>query len=254
MTRRRLCRAVSILAAALGLVGCAPDLATLQKRLEPHYRIQRPQSSGPSPAVLLVPGCEGIVPARVQMAGELVRRGYIVVFVDYLAARGLQTACAGEVTPAEVARDIGAVSAYLRTLPAVRSRAVAAIGWSLGGSGVLATLPGAEWERQPALDAAVAFYPVCRGLQRWRATIPTLVLLAGLDDIAPPASCEDLVGRSPGRNQVLTFPDARHSFDMPDLPASAPSRAFPGRTVGFHAEAARQAWGEVLAHLQTRLP
>ena len=180
-------------------------------------------------------------------------RGYIVVFVDYLAARGLQTACSGEVGPDDVARAIRAVSTHVRSLADVREGAVAAIGWSLGGSGVLVTLVGAEWDRQPALDAAVAFYPVCRGLQRWRSTVPTLVLLAGLDDIAPPAYCEDLVGRSPGRIQVHTFPDARHSFDVPDLPASAPGRAFPGRTVGFHAEAAREAWAEVLAHLQTRL-
>jgi dienelactone hydrolase len=107
---------------------------------------------------------------------------------------------------------------------------------------------------QPPLDAAVAFYPLCRGLRPWRTNVPTLVLLAGLDDIAPPAYCTDLIGRSAGRVQVHTFPEARHSFDMSDLPPVAPSRAFARQTVGFHAEAARQAWSEVLEHFRVRLP
>jgi dienelactone hydrolase len=243
-----------ILAAILGLAGCAPDVATLQQRLEPHARVQRPQGPGPFPAILLVPGCEGIVPARTQRAAELVGRGYLVVFVDYLSARGLQTSCRDEVSPDEVGRDVRAVSAYVRGRSDVRSRAVGAVGWSLGGSGVLASLVGAEWDRQQPIDAAVAFYPFCRGLRPWRTTVPTLVLLAGRDDIAPPAYCEDLVGRSPGRVQIHTFPEARHAFDMSDLPSVAPSPAFPRRTVGFDAEAAREAWSEVLEHFQVRLP
>jgi dienelactone hydrolase len=219
-----------VLAALLGLAGCVPDVATLQTRLEPHYRIQRPQGPGPFPAILLVPGCEGIAPSRSQTAGELVSHGYIVVFVDYLSARGLHTGCRDEVSPDDVGRDIRAVSTHVRSLSDVRARAVGAVGWSLGGSGVLASLVGAEWDRQPPLDAAVAFYPLCRGLRPLRTTVPTLLLLAGLDDIAPLAYCKDLIGRSAGRVQVHTFPE------------------------GFHAEVDRQAWSEVLEHFRVRLP
>src|SRR5262249_39028153 len=87
-------------------IGCAADTATLQKRLEPHYRAQRPEGSGPFAAILLVPGCGGISPGRVETAKQLVAQGYAVVFIDYLASRGLQTACRGQVRPDEVADDI----------------------------------------------------------------------------------------------------------------------------------------------------
>lgn len=249
------CAFLITLGVLLGLTGCVADMATLQKRLEPHYRAQRPEGPGPFPAVLLVPGCGGIAPARVKTAEELMGRGYVVVFVDYLSARGLQTACRGEVSPDELAQDIRAASAHVRSLPYVRSGAVGVVGWSLGGAGVLASLVGSGKDPRPPFNAAAAFYPVCRGLQPWKTNVPVLVLLAELDDIAPPAPCQELV-RSVGSAQpvaVRTYPEARHSFDMSDLPATMPSRAFPGRTAGYHAEAARQAWSEVLAQFNRQL-
>lgn len=253
---RTLIRGVLLMLGVLvGLSGCATDMATLQKRLEPHYRAQRPAGPGPFAAILLVPGCGGIAPARVKTAEELMRQGYVVVFVDYLSARGLQTACRGEVTPDEIARDIHAASAHIGTLPYVRSGALGVVGWSLGGGGVLASLVGSGKDPQPPFKAAAAFYPVCRGLQPWKTRVPVLVLLAGLDDIAPPAACQELV-RDVGSAQpveVRTYPEARHSFDMSDLPPMMPSRAFPGRTAGYHAEAARQAWSEVLAQFNRQL-
>src|SRR5207245_1247740 len=87
--------------------GHAPET---QKRLEPHYRAQRPEGPGPFPAILLVPGCGGIAPARIKTAEELMRQGYVVVFVDYVSARNVQTACRGEVSLDEVAQDIRAAS------------------------------------------------------------------------------------------------------------------------------------------------
>jgi dienelactone hydrolase len=231
------------------LPACATDPATLQKRLEPHYRAQRPEGPGPFPAVLLVPGCGGISPGRVESAKQLVGRGYAVVFVDYISSRGLQAACGGQVRPDEVADDIRAVSGQVRTLSYIRQNGLGVVGWSLGGAGVLASLGGWRDQEQPWFNAAAAFYPPCAALRPWRSTISTLVLLAGLDDIAPPGPCQDLVRsiRSGPPIEVRMYSDARHSFDSSDLAPLVPSRAFPGRTAGYHAEAARQAWSEILA-------
>jgi len=239
MTGRRLTPAASILAVVLGLVGCAADEPSAPKRLEPQHRILRPQTSGPFAAILLVPGCRGVTPARLQTAGELVSRGYLVALVDYLATRSRAGPCASEVSAGDVARDIRAVSAHIRSLSDVRPGAVGVIGWSLGGAGVLASLVGTEFDRQPPFDAAVAFYPVCRGLLPWKTNVPTLLLLAGRDVIAPPAYCEDVVVRSAGRVRIHTYAEARHAFDTPD---------------DFDAEAAREAWSEALMHFQARLP
>jgi dienelactone hydrolase len=152
-----------MLTAFVALGGCAADVATLQKRLEPHYRAQRPQGPGPFPAILLVPGCGGIAPARLKTADELVRQGDVIVFVDYLSARGLQTACRGEVTPGDIAADIRAASAHVTALPHVRSGAIGVVGWSLGGGGVLASLAGSDQASGAPFRTAAAFYPVCRG-------------------------------------------------------------------------------------------
>lgn len=238
-----------VLAFLLGLTGCAADIPTIQKRLEPHYRIGRPPGQGPFAAVLLVPGCGGISPARLQTARQLVRDGYVVAFVDYLASRGLTTACRGEVTADEVAQDISAASAHVRSLPYVRSTGIGAVGWSFGGAGVLASLAASAPNQTPPFNAGAAFYPVCAGLQSWKANVPVLLLLAALDDIAPPAPCHTLV-RSVGPAApvvVHVYPNARHSFDVSDLPPVAPSRAFSGKTIGYDAEATRQAWAHVAA-------
>jgi dienelactone hydrolase len=256
MTRLQVCGAFSIaLTFLLSLTGFTADVATLQKRLEPHYRLQRPPGPGPFAAVLLVPGCGGISAPRLQTAEQLVRDGYAVVFVDYLASRGLQTACGGEVPVDEVAQDIRAVSAHLRSLPDIRPTGLGAVGWSWGGAGVLASLVVSGQDQQPPLNAAAAFYPVCAVLRPWQANIPVLLLLGALDDIAPPASCQALA-RSVGSAApvvVHMYPNARHAFDLSDLPPTAPSRAFPGKTVGYDAEAARQAWGQVATQFDRQL-
>lgn len=243
------------LAVCLGLAACAADMATLQRRLAPHARTQRPEGPGPFAAILLVPGCGGIAPGRIRTAEELRGHGYVVTFVDYLSARGLQTACRGEVSPDDVALDIRAASGHLRSLPYVRPEAIGVVGWSLGGAGVLASLSQSGTGVQPPFSVAAAFYPPCSGLQPWKTHVPALLLLAGLDDIAPPAAC-DALARSVGVGvpiEVRTYPEARHSFDMSGLPGMMPSRAFPGRTTGYNAEAARQAWSEILARFNRHL-
>lgn len=182
-----------------------------------------------------------------QTAEQLVARGYAVVFVDYISARGLQTACRGEVSFEDVATDLRTVSAHLRSLPYVAPDGLGAVGWSWGGGAVLASLARSGKDQQPPFNAAAAFYPVCSGLRPWKIKAPALVLLGGRDDIAPARPCEDLV-RSVGPEyqvEVRLYPDARHSFDSSELPPVAPSRAFAGKTIGYHAEAARQAWDEV---------
>ena len=127
--------------------------------------------------------------------------------------------------------------------------------WSLGGAGVLTGLAQSSKDMPPPFSIATAFYPVCSGLQPWKANFPLLILLAGLDGIAPPAVCDTLARSVPAGPpvEVHTYPEARHSFDMSGLPAVMPSRAFAGKTAGYNAEAARQAWSGVLARFNRLL-
>src|SRR5215467_2387 len=67
------------------------------------YHIVRPPGDGPHLAVLFVSGCSGFAPHEApdhypRVAAEFAARGFVVVFVDYLGARGRQV-CGGKISP-----------------------------------------------------------------------------------------------------------------------------------------------------------
>src|SRR5215831_7095890 len=71
----------------------ADDALTARRQaLEPFFRTYRPSGAGPFPALLFVSGCSGFAPsiapqAYTRAAESWLSRGYVVVFVDYLAAQ-----------------------------------------------------------------------------------------------------------------------------------------------------------------------
>ena len=70
------------------------DMTARRQALEPFFRTHRPSGVGPFPALLFVSGCSGFAPsiapqAYTRAAERWLSRGYVVVFVDYLAARHL---------------------------------------------------------------------------------------------------------------------------------------------------------------------
>jgi dienelactone hydrolase len=115
------------------------------------------------------------------------------------------------------------------------------IGWSYGGGGVLAALKSVTMGSP--ITRAVMYYPVCRGAGSWTTGVIGLMLLGEKDDIAGPALCNVVAnGVPPERLRVITYPTARHGFDMrglperPDLPPGSP---------GYNAEADKEAWSAV---------
>lgn len=255
MIRGRYLRQLAGLIAVMTVVtvGCAANPP--KSRLEPHYQLRRPEGPGPFPAIILVPGCGGVAPARVQTAEQLASQGYVAVFVDYIASRGLRTACRGEVSRDDIARDIDTVSMHLKMQPYVSAKDIGVVGWSLGGAAVLTGLALVGPGREPAFAAAAVFYPVCRDLAPWKVKVPVLVLLGQLDDITPPSLCEELIKMLPPGSpvDVRLFPGARHSFDNSDLAPVTASQSFPGRTIGFQAAASAEAWREVARLFDARL-
>lgn len=239
------------------LSGCAIDPVALQKRLEPHYRTVRPDGRGPFPAVMFVSGCGGfattVAPAHyVRTAERLKGEGYVVIFVDYLSARRLQSACRGEVRFDEIGQDILASASYLRSLAFVKGSEISVIGWSWGGGGVLASLSEIRADQPAPFRVAVVYYPVCRDIPAWKTKIPVLMLLGALDDVTPPQLCEDLVKRVPKGHpvEVRLYPEARHAFDASEVPPIRDMPGLPGRTLGYNPKAAAAAWEEVQAFLK----
>jgi len=90
-------------------------------------------------------------------------------------------------------------------------------------------------ENSPLLSV-VAYYPYCRDLQPWQAKVPALSLMGAQDEVAPPEVCQRVFAQLPSGTalQAHVYPEARHGFDISDLP---PYAKFGSETVGYNAAA-----------------
>jgi dienelactone hydrolase len=211
------------------------------------FRVMSSTGSDPQPAVLLVPGCSGFVANNGinvydERADELRAAGFLVVYVDYVGKR-MQSNCA-HVGQAEVSADI--LDAVRRTAGqnGVDPSRIFVIGWSYGAGGVLAALNAAS--PHPPIAKAVFYYPVCRDVGRWSSMTSGLMLLGAADDIARPALCNTMaLGAPTEKVKVITYPNARHGFDMRGLPETEVAGA-----PAYNPEAATASWAAVLEFLK----
>lgn len=258
-----LLRLIVSLAVVISSFGCTKSASRLtsrqaswselQSRLQPYYRFQQPQGSGPFPTVLIVPGCSGFSHPRAPNAyASYIERlkdlGHAVFVVDYVSAEGISDACGGRLSSAQVSEYVSAATSYCATLPFVNRDQIRIIGWSLGGGGLLSALDTIEAQRIP-IRGALALYPVCRDVQPWRSQARTVILLGGLDNIQPPEICQQLVERVPtGRVVLRLYQGAHHGFDWSELPTRTEHAEQP--TLGLNPEAAQAAWKEIIAFLR----
>src|SRR5215813_1816182 len=188
------CGAIVVRAAVAVLLLSAS--ASVAQTPEAQYRIFRPDTSGPHPAIALVSGCDGFAPSMAptlyeRRAEHLRALGHIVVFVDYLGRRGLKT-CAGPITHDDAARDLLSAVTWLRSQTAVDHSRITAMGWSYGARAVLVAL-SKQGESRLGFSRAVVYYPDCRALEPWKTAVPVLMLLGGDDDMTPAKSCQEAV-------------------------------------------------------------
>ena len=206
------------------------------------------------PAVVALHGCTGLGPAErpIRLSGRerdwaarLVALGHPVLFPDSFGSRGLGEACGVRGFPAGsfgVRRDDAlAAAAWARAQPwgqgGIAGRAPALLGWSHGGSTVLAAWAAAA---PGAISAAIAFYPGCVAAPEPSGpAVPLLMLLGAADDWTRPQPCEALAARHAEVTRH-TYPDARHAFD--GLGGAVRTRWLPdGRQVSFGPEPAARA-------------
>ena len=155
----------------------------------------KPKGPGPFPAVVLLHSCLGLPSNRQAIAGMIARWGYVALFVDDFATRGIKQTCAVDF-PQGLADAFGALL-YVAKLPYVDSTRIGAVGYSQGADTALkiaASRAAPAFAIPPDLKfkAAAAFYPPCANEAEATLEIPTLILVGALDDVTPAVDCERL--------------------------------------------------------------
>jgi dienelactone hydrolase len=191
--------------------------------------LRRTNSPGPSPAVVLLHGCNGNWRRLDQRWGTRIASwGYVTLTVDHFGPRGIKDTC-NSGAPVDLAFDAYRALRFLVQQPFADPARVAALGFSQGGWLALTSVEhGAIEQTSPnKFRAAIAFYPPCRGFNG-NMTVPTLILIGELDDWTPAAECRNMVdgrddwGISRQKTEgapirLIVYPDAHHGFDAPNL-------------------------------------
>jgi dienelactone hydrolase len=224
------------------------------------FPVSRP---GLAPAMLLLHGCSGVADRQGalaerygKLAAHLNALGIHALATDSLSPRGERELCtqaqgSRRVTQLQRRRDALGALQWLAAQPGVDPARLGVLGWSNGGSTVLAATNRRHREVAAAAvlpSLAVAFYPGCEAeLQRgYRPAAPLLLLLGEADDWTPPAPCKALAAAAAAGDVVqwVAYPGAVHGFDGSGpvrLRRDVPGGVRPGQGVHVGGDAAARA-------------
>lgn len=226
----------------------APDLSfpsvpsPLAETAMPAMAVFKPDGPGPFPALVLFHQCGGLGQrgrtnlSMLDWARRAVEKGYVVLLMDALDQRGIDSVCFGPkngLVFARGVRDAFQAARHLRSLPYVDARRVGLAGWSWGAMvGLLASR--ASWAGPLAegdgFQAVVSMYPGCFTIRPRFAsafdivgpdvTAPLLVLMGGQDTETPADDCLPPLEAAKAAGAPVDwhlFPDATHCWDCSQL-------------------------------------
>lgn len=236
------------------------------------------EGATPKPAIVMLHGCGGpyenrskqLPSARIKDYAALFNAaGWHALMLDSLTPRGEKELCTQKTGTRAVTmsnRRLDALGAlqWLAQRPDVDARRLVLLGWSNGGSTVLAASNlKADAVRAAAVrpKALVAFYPGCENeLKRGYApSAPLLMLVGALDDWTPPQPCAALAQASAEpRPAIESYAGAYHGFDTAAplrLRADVPNGVNPGRGVhvGGNEQALARSREALMSFLKTQL-
>ena len=191
-----------------------------------------PHPTASAAALVLLHGCggpyerSGRLDQRMRSYAALLNaQGAHALVLDSLTPRGEKELCTQklgtrQVTQANRRLDALAALAWLARRTGVDPQRLGLLGWSNGGSTVLAAVN----TRHPAVAAAsvnaafaVAYYPGCEAeLKRgFESRTPLLMLVGEADDWTPAAPCHELasVAAGPTKPAIEGYAGAYHGFD-----------------------------------------
>lgn len=188
-----------------------------------------PPGKGPFPAVIIVPGSGGVVPANLDTANTLTSTGIAALIVDPFTARGIidTRSDQSQLTWAASTYDVFGALKFLMARREIIPTKIGAIGGSRGGTAVLqaAMRPLAQGAlgAGKGLAAALPAYPWCGMQFREPDTgkIPIRFLMGDKDNWVSVVQCQAYEQAIEFRNpncSMRLFPGAAHAFDRADLP------------------------------------
>lgn len=206
--------------------------------------LYRPPGAGARPAIVALHGCGGLYrndqpqslsSRHALQAQAWLAAGYVVLFPDSFRSRGVEQVCTvrnseRSIRPRQRRLDALGALRYLSAQPYVARERIGLVGWSHGGSTVLATIDGndaavasfvAPLDAPPFFRSAIAFYPGCAAVlqsEGWRPVVPTRILIGDADDWTPSLPCASLATRARERGwplETTVYAGAHHGFDGP---------------------------------------
>lgn len=149
-----------------------------------------PRLGRPSPYIVIVPGCHGLVSQSKDTlfayAERLVREGYGAVVIDIFRGTEFTHTCDREGGPSRAGAALSAVQFARKT--GYASGRFGIVGQGQGGTAakLLSGFAGAREDGVDGFHAAVALFPEC---EVSRLAIPFLILTGGRDNTEPASRC-----------------------------------------------------------------
>jgi dienelactone hydrolase len=236
------------------------------------WSASRQATTPKAPTVLLLHGCGGPYDSRGELGNRmrsyvalLREQGWHTLVIDSFTPRGERELCTQKVgsrsiTQANRRLDVLGALLWLAQRPEVDATRLAVMGWSHGGSAVLAATDANLHDVRGSLvkpRAAVAFYPGCGAAERtgYKPSAPLLLLVGESDDWTPAAPCKALAATNPQSVSLRSYPGAFHGFDGVSevrVRLDVPNGVNPGQgvRVGGNAEARDASRRELLMFLR----
>ena len=212
--------------------------------------LRRPERKGLSPAVVLLPVCDGYArPLDEDWGTRISSWDYVTLTIDSFGPRGIRNCGDPHTNYPELAFDAYRGLNFLVEKSFVDPKRVAIVGFAWGALLTFSAVERGAIERasKHKFRAAAAFDPFC-GSYKGIMTIPTLILIGERDDPDRADACRKMVAgeddmgisRQKGEGapvRLIVYPDAYFAFAVQTLQTST---QYLGHRMEFNKSAADQ--------------
>jgi dienelactone hydrolase len=189
---------------------------------ELHGVLEKPDTPGTHPAVIILYGSQGWRPIYANLAKDLADSGFVALALDYYACKVDESGLEGDGSDwFRYQAAVRSAVTFLMDDPSVKKGSVGLLGYSLG-----AMISVSVASSIPEVKAVVNFFGSGSSdkdeLESQVRNFPPLLILHGEEDQAVPVSAayalRDAVLAEGGEVEMKIYPGAGHGFNGPFLP------------------------------------